>query len=335
MRRRITTAIAFLVAGAVLPGTTACSTRADSDMIILYYKNGAGDNKTFQECIQPGKSGSFPVDDQIFALPTSLRTWNIRPSGGDSKDPIKSGSKPVGAQPGPEVVVYTAADFYLNTDCTGGKNSPIVQFWEQTGRRYNVSRDGENEFDIKAWTTMLVNTLVTAEEKALREQTRNWTADELDANLNGAWTQMEQRIAVGFATELRAKVGGDYFCGTGYQRGKTVTWNELVMNADGTIGQTEKSGTCPPVRVSITDVNLADPGIVEARNRVYKAQQEAEAELIKARAEVKKAELLDQAAQNSAYVRLREIEAQLEAVKACAANPNCTIVVGADGVITK
>lgn len=335
MRSRITTALALLTAGAVLAGTAACSTRADSDMIVLYYKNGAGDNKTFEECIQPGKSGSYPIDDQIFALPTSLRTWNIRPSGGDSKDPIKSGSKPVGSQPGPEVVVYTAADFYLNTDCSGGESSPIVQFWEQTGRRYGVSKDGEDGFDSKAWTSMLINTLVTAQEKALREQTRNWTADELDANLNGAWSQMEQRIAAGFAAELRTKVGGDYFCGASYQRGRTVTWKEPVVNSDGTIGQADKSGKCPPVRVSITDVNLADPGIVDARNKVYKAQQEAEAELIKARAEVEKAKLLDQAAQNSAYIQLKKIEAQLEAAKACAANPNCTLVIGADGVISK
>lgn len=332
MKSRTTTALATLTAGIVLTSMSACSTRADSDMIVLYYKNGAGDNKVFQECIQPGKSGSYPIDDQVFALPTSLRTWNIRPSGGDSKEPIRSGSKPVGAQPGPEIVVYTAADFYLNTDCSGGKSSPIVQFWEQTGRRYGVSADGENGFNAKAWTKMLIATLVTAEEKALREQTRNWTADELDANLNSAWSQMEQRIAAGFATELRNKVGGDYFCGAGYQRGRTVTWQETVLN-DGTVTQVEKSGKCPPVRVSITDINLADPGIVDARNKVYKAQQEAEAELIKARAEVEKARLLNQAAQQAAYVELRKIEAQLEAAKACATNPNCTLVIGAEGVM--
>jgi len=333
--RRTTATLGMLTASALLLTTAACSTRAGSDNIILYYKNGAGDNKVFQECIQPGKAGSWPVDDQIFALPTSLRTWNIRPSGGDSKDPIKSGSKPVGTQPGPEVVVYTAADFYLNTDCTGGQKSPIVQFWEQTGRRYGVSTDGENGFNRKAWATMLINTLVTAEEKAIREQTRNWTADELDANLSGAWGQMERRLARAFADELRTKVGGDYFCGSGYQRGRNVTWTEPVVNADGSLGEISKTGTCPPVRISITDVNFADAGIAEARNRVYKAQQDAEAELIKARAEVQKSELLGKATSNSSYVRLREIEAQLEAAKACAANPNCTLVLGADGVIAK
>jgi hypothetical protein len=335
MRRRTTTALAVLAAGAILSCTAACSTRADSDMIVLYYKSGVGDNRVFSECVQPGKSGAYPIDDQIFALPTSLRTWNIRPSGGDSKDPIKSGSKPTGAQPGPEVVVYTATDFYLNTNCDDGKESPIVQFWEKTGRRYHVSKDGENGFDPKAWETMLVNTLVTAQETALRARTRDWTAEQLDANLEDSWNRMEQRIAAGFADELRAKLGGDYFCGPEYQSGKTVTWDEPVLNEDGTISQVKRSGTCPPVRVSITDINLADPGIVEARNKVYKAQQEAEAELIKARAEVEKARLLDQAARNSAYVELRKIEAQLEAARACAGNPNCTLVIGADGVIAK
>lgn len=105
------------------------------------------------------------------------------------------------------------------------------------------------------------------------------------------------------------------------------------MNADGTTSTRKVEGTCPPIRVSISDINFADQGIAEARNRVYKAKAEAEAALIAARAEVDKAALLSKAANDPAYLRLREIEAQVEAAKACAANPNCTLVVGADGVV--
>jgi hypothetical protein len=329
--------VAAFLAVAVAASLTACSTRAGADEIYLYYASGAGDDKKFVECIQPGTAGSYPIDDEIFALPTSLRTWNIRPEGGDTNQPIKSGSKPVGNQPGPEVVIYATADFYLNTDCKAGKDSPVVKFWENTGRRYGVAVDGEEGFKQDAWRSMLLNTLVPAEEKALREQTRNWTADELDANLNGAWGQMEKQLGPLFLDQLRAKVGGDYFCGAGYARGAEVEWSEWV--ADGTdekgltkFKEEKRKGTCPPVRISIIDVNFADPGIAAARASVFKAEQEAKAKLIAAQAELEQSRILGEAAKNEAYLKLKQIEADLEAAKACAANPNCTLVVGASGV---
>lgn len=334
LSRAIRAVAAVGVTASLLLGSAACSTRAPADSIILYYKSGAGDDKKFEECIEPGKAGSYPVDDEIFALPTSLRTWNIRPAGGDTKEPIKSGSKPSSdGQPGPEVVVYATADFYLNTDCTKQADSPIVQFWEQTGRRYKVSADGEDGFDEKAWRGMLLNTLVPAEEKALREQTRNYTGDELDANLGGVWRLMEKQLGQMFVDEVKAKVGGDYFCGTGYQRGRKVEWTESVAKPDGALEDVKRSGTCPPVRISITDVNFADPGIAQARANVFKAEQEKKAALIKAQEELEKSRLLSQAAQDDKYTELRRIESELEAAKACASNPNCTLILGADSAL--
>ena len=336
MNRIARTLITFATVGVTVATMTACSTRANSDEIILYYASGAGENKEFRQCIKPGTAGSYPIDDEIYSLPTNQRTWNIRPDGGDSKTPITSGSKPsADGQPGPSVSVYATADFYLNVDCTGGKSSPIVQFWERTGRRYGISSDGENGFDQKKWITMLMNTLVPAEEKALREQTMRYRADDLDANIGAVWAKIEAQLGGTFMTELKAKLGGEFFCGTGYAGGRKTTWDEPVLNADGTTSTRKAEGTCPPIRVSISDINFTDSGIADARNKVYKAKAEAEAALIAARAEVDKAALLSKAANDPAYLRLKEIEAQLEAAKACAANPNCTIVVGADGVVVR
>jgi len=333
MNRHVRTLIALGLVAVAASTTAGCSTRANSDEIILYYASGAGENKQFKECIKPGESGSYPIDDEIYALPTSQRTWNIRPAGGDSKDPITSGSKPsADGQPGPSVSVFATADFYLNVDCAGGESSPIVQFWERTGRRYGIASDGEDGFDQKKWITMLMNTLVPAEEKALREQTMRYLADDLDANLGSVWSKIEAQLGDTFMAELKAKLGGEFFCGTGYAGGRKTTWDELVMNTDGTTGTRKAEGTCPPIRVSISDINFTDAGIAEARNKVYKAKTEAEAALIAARADVDKAALLSKAANDPAYLRLKEIEAQLEAAKACAANPNCTLVIGADGV---
>jgi len=118
-----TRVVGALLAVIALVGTlTACSTRAPADFVILYYKAGAGDNREFQECIEPGHAGSYPVDDEVFPLPVSLRTWNIAVQGGDTDRPITSGSKPAPVngpdgrptgqtQPGPEVLIWATADF--------------------------------------------------------------------------------------------------------------------------------------------------------------------------------------------------------------------------------
>lgn len=331
-----------LLAGAAalaLAGTLgACATRAGYDEVILYYTAGAGDNKAFSSCIEPGTAGDYPVDDETYSLPTSLRTWNIRHEGGDTDKAIDSGTKPgTDGQPGPHVLTYATADFFINTDCKGGKDSPLVKFWESLGRRYGISKDGESGgFDIGAFRNLMLNTIVPAEEKSLAEGTRFYAADDLDANAHGERAELERRMAPLFQAELRAKLGGDFFCGVGYNRGQTVTWTELV--ADGTdpdgkpkVKEQPKSGTCPPVRISITDIDYADPGIAAARANVYKSEQDAKAKVVAAQAELDRSRILGQAAQNEAYLRYQEVQAQIAAAEACKANPNCTVIIDGSG----
>lgn len=308
--RRITAPIAAV---GLLLGLAACSTRPPADEVYLFYMDGSVDTKEFKQCVEPNGKGPWRANNKTFALPTSLRTWNIRPKGGDTDQPIKSSSKPgKDGQPGPEVMVFATAEFYLNTNCGIGdnagtdKNSPVVQFWEKTGRRYKVS-EGDATFSEEGWRTMLLNTLVPAEEKAIREVTRNYSADALDANADGVWKQMEEALGTTFLAELKAKTGGDYFCGPGYDRAKP---------------------DCPPIRISITDVNFADAGIAEARAKVFKAEQDAKAALIAAQSQVDVANKLSQAGRDAGYVRLKELESQLAAAQACAQNPNCTLIIG-------
>jgi hypothetical protein len=339
--QRIVAGALALVAVAAL---AACSTRAPSDSIVLYYSAGAGDDRAFVECIQPGQSGSYPVDDEIFALPTSLRTWNIRADGsGDSKDPIVSGTLPgADQQPGAEVAIFGTADFYINTDCAKGKDSPVVKFWESTGRRYGISADGEEGFDQANFNKMLQNTLVTAEDKAFAEETRKYGADAMVANTANVWQTMERNLAPTFLRMLREKLGGDYFCGTGYAGGREVTWTEWVpvtedeegsapvLDAKGnpTYREVEKTGTCPPVRISITDVRLARKDIADSRARVTAAENNAKADRIDAQAQADRARILEGVGNSPGYVRLQEIEAQKAAAQACEKAPSCTVIIG-------
>lgn len=328
------------MAVAIVTGAGACATRAGYDEVILYYAAGAGDNRQFVECIEPGHAGSYPVDDETYALPTSLRTWNIRREGGDTDKPIESGTKPgPDGQPGAKVLTFAATDFYINTDCSAGKDSPVVRFWESLGRRYGIAVDGEdgmNSFKPDAFRTLLLNTIVQAQEKVLPLATRFYLADDLEANTHGERVELERRMAPLFADELRAKLGGDYFCGVGYNRGQKVSWTEWVadgVDADGRpkVKEEKREGSCPPVRISITDIDHADQGIAAARANVYKAEQEARAKLIAAQAELEQSRVLGQAASNAAYLKYKAIEAQSRAAEACKANPKCTVIIDGSG----
>lgn len=347
-RRRVKRVIAAALAlAALVISVTACATRAPSDSVILYYTSGAGEDKKFHECIEPGTSGDYPIDDEIFELPTSLRTWNIRPEGGDTNRPINSGTKPgqalgpdgrpTGAsQAGPEVLIWATADFYLNTDCAGEGSSPVVQFWERTGRRYGISENGEGGFKVDKFVGMLQNTLAPAEEASIRQQTRLYTADDLDANVNDVWTALSRQLGPEFNRQLRDKVGGDYFCGPEYQRGQDVEWSEwratgVDTNNVPTFQEDRKRGKCPPVRITITDVAFANGEIAAARANVYASEQRAKAALIDANSKAEVAAKLEGVGNSAVYVELERIKAQLAAAEACKANPNCTVIIDGSG----
>lgn len=307
--------IIALLAAAALLGLAACSTRPPVDEVYLFYLNGSFDKKEFNTCVEPNGKGPWQANNDVFALPTSLRTWNVAQKGGDTDQPTVVGSKPdASGQAGPQVAVWTTTEFYLNTNCDGGKSSPVVQFWDKTGRRYGVSNPN-GEFNDKNWDKVLLNTLVPVQQKALQRVARDYTSDEMDTNVNDTWRKMEEAMQAEFTEQLRLKVGGDYFCGVTYNRA---------------------SKDCPPVRVSITDINLADPNIQAKRNEVRAAAEDAKKRLTEAQAKVAESKLLSQAARDPNYMRLKELEAFVQAAQACSSNPNCTLIItppaGATGV---
>lgn len=342
---------AALGAVLVLGSLAACSSRAEPDEIGLYYTKGSIEGTKFQECIEPSTKGPGTVNDEVYWLPTSLRTWNIQPEGGDTANPITAGSKPdVNGQAGPQVHVWATTEFYLNSDCTDAEGkettqAPVVLFWEKTGRRYSVTA----KVDDQGWKNMLLNTLVPVLERTMQSVTRNFTADELDANVGDTWAKAEALMREEFTAQLRGKVGGDYFCGPEYQRDRDVTWNQKTVKSEKVeetvagkkvtvdkfnFGPDEsKSGQCPPVKVTISNVDYADKGLQDARAATRKAAEEAKRRLIEAQAKVDEAAILSKAAQDKNYMRLKELETQLQMAQACAASPNCKLIIGADGQI--
>lgn len=347
-----------LVTALALPAATACATRPAPNVMMLYYAAGNLENRQFVQCIHPGTDGKYAIDDEIFTILADRRTWNVAPEGGDSNTPYTSGTAyGSDGQPGPAVKTWVASDFWINTDCTGGKDSPVVRFWEDLGRSKGISVDNDEYGWVPdKWRELLQSTLVVVQQKVIAEGTRWYLADDLDSNGHGERAEMEKRIGPLFQAELRAKLGGNYFCGAGFRidsgthRPVEVEYEEYLP--DGTEDTAEpldpakpegpkrqrmkfkvekKRSTCPPVRISITDVDFANQAIADARAEVYAAKQRAQAKLIDAQAELDKSIKLAQAAQNGAYLQYKEIEAKYKAAEACAANANCTVIIDGTG----
>lgn len=295
--------LAALLLFTVSVGLAACAT-APPDYVGLYYMEGSSDGYHFDHCFEPGVSDSWTANNSYVLLPTNLRTWNIAPEGGDTNRAIVVASKPETNQPsGVQVNVWAQVSLMLNTNCEGGKTSTIVQFWEKIGRRYQADNDA-------GWKNMLLNTVVPALEKSVRVVVRNYAADPLVAGTN--LPEIQEAIGKEFSTELERVTGGPYFCGP--------TFNRATKN-------------CPQVQVLVKDVDYTDPGIQQARNEKQQALERATALVAEAEGKLRAANAQNALYDNPAWVQLEKAKIQLEIAKACGQNPNCHMVMGADGTI--
>lgn len=307
------------VLGALLvSGAAACTTQAEPDQVGLWYGKGSSDGNRFDHCVEPGSTQGSPVNDYIIWTPDNVRTWNIQPQGGDSDQALRLTAKPdldpvthAAQQSGLEVLVWAQATLKLNTWCgTDNKdpNSPLPNWWENLGRRYDAN-------DEAGWRNMLLNTVVPAMEKA-KNVLRSYTADELVQG--SVWAEAEAAFGATFSAELTRLSGGKYFCGPSFSR------------TDPTGKPWTGEAPCPDVAISIKDVDYADPGIQEARNKKQTAAEEAAAAVISAQGEVDAANKRNELYGNPAWVALEKIRLIAEA---CAKSPNCRIIVGGDGSI--
>jgi hypothetical protein len=328
-------------------GTVGCSAeRTESNEIKLVYKSGFGDDRVFDRCIAPTTAGDWTADNDVFVLPTDKRTWNIAASpDADETQPIVSGTVPKQdpdseqSRPGPAVDVWLTTDFYLHWDCgwdhtktlsgqKGNAESPVVTFFNRTGRTAEISSN-TGDFDVAKWKTMLRTTLAKVELDVVQAETRKYDADVLDANLGDVYAQMEAAMGPAFQKALKAKMGGEYFCGVEYDAGKEVTWTERTYDPVAKkLVESKKTGTCPPVRIDITNIDLHDKEIRDARVQTYVVEQQVRAAEAKAESDRKIANL----AKDPMVLKLKQLENERAIAEACARGANCTLIqgVGAD-----
>lgn len=348
MRTVLKRCLAAVAVVGLVAGTAACATTASPESVLLIYDKGVNGGKKFKECIQPNKKGPAVVNDESVELPITKRSWNITlpGMGGDSFDPIVSDTLPTKVEGqsdtfGPQVKVWVKTEFYLNTDCgakgADGKftdaNAPLKDWWERTGRRLHAEGDG--------WRDMLLQTLVPAQTKAVKIASRAFPADDVNTGADNTWAKMEAIAQGSFLAELNAANGGaDYFCGPQFRRNEngsiaTVQWTEPVLDASapGGIRQVPKQGSCPPVRISVTDAALNDPAVEAARTNNYVEQQLAKAAQTKANSQANVAGILKNAGPGATELQRQQTQLLMEQERTkqaekCAASSKCTLVIG-------
>lgn len=303
MNAKLKAGLLALVALLGLGALTACGEIAPPDQVGLWYTDGPSEDHKFDHCLIPGSRDEWSWNDTVYLLPNNLRTWNLAPSNGDSNQPLVVLAKPdANQQTGLEVNVWVQVNFMLNTWCGDNEkdaNSPLVQWWQKLGDRYDADTDA-------GWVRMLANTVVPALEKA-KNVLRVYTADQLVAGT--VWAEAEGSFGTTFSDELERLAGGDFFCGPDFVR---------------------SSSNCSPVQVSIKDVDLRDPAVQAARNQKQVASEQAQAAVIEAEGKVAAAKALQQLYGNAAWMQLQVAQVELEKAKvmaeACkAAGARCII----------
>ena len=325
---------AIALGAALLAGTGACATVPESpDSMGLHYYIGEQEGYKFGKCVQQGTNGDMLINDEIFWLPTNLRTWTIDDMpdpadptgvrriiapGADSADVTIVSAAPQEDQPsGIQVRLSTKSAFYLNTFCdaTGGV---ARDFWETLGRRYEANT-------VKGFIDMLNASLVPVLKAVIKDVVRDYRADALIANKDGVQAEVTRKVGEKLALEINRLSGGNFFCGNGF---------------------TPVKPDCPAMDFLIIGIEFADPGIQAARNEKAKAVELAAAKLAEANgiaaALVAEAKGKKDAANELAglynspgWVKLQQqIEQTKAIVEACKAAKECKLFIGADGMLT-
>jgi hypothetical protein len=322
--------------GVTLLASGCVTTPESPDLMGLHYYIGAEEGNKFGKCVEPGKNGDWLVNDEIFWLPTNLRTWviddmpdpadptgqrRVIAPGADSMDTIVVSAKPEQAQPsGVQVRLSTKTSFNLNTFCDD-KGGVVKDFWEKIGRRYGVDFVQSNVIP-QGWKDMLNAELVPIQKTVIKDVVRNYGADAFIANLEGVQNEAQRQIGERLAVEFNRIAGGAFFCGPSFNRAKP---------------------DCPPLELLIIGVEYADPGIQAARNEKQKAVELASAKLATAQGEAAALVAEAQGKRDAAaalaglynspgWVKLQQQIISSQAfVEACKAAKECKLIVGPDG----
>lgn len=279
---------------------------APSNKIGLHYNGGPIEGQSFHRIIPPGSGATFlGPGDTIALLPIDQRSYTTCAADNVNGDTCDGPDIVAATRGGAEMRFRIGVSFKLNTG-----DDIIQKFYEQICRKYDcASGDG--------WDKMLQVVYRGPIEQAIQQSVRNYTVDQLFAGVDedGGATAVLEDVQSDIAADLKENinqfVGGDYFCGPGFDR--------------------DKPDVCPDFQFQITDAVPTDDGVrssfarnLSSEQEVITARNEANAEVARAEGTKRAQEALAGLYTDPAYI------AYLNAVAVgeCAKNSNCTLIVG-------
>lgn len=296
---------AVAVIAVLFLGTGCEQKRVNESEIGVYYTSGWIEGDHFERVMEPGSS-AFVVNDHVYKLPARQISWVAGPGDNADTSPLEFTAK------GGELMVMSLTTrFVLNTTMDENQE-PFKTFFNDICRKYDCwdgALDGTPNQD-DGWDKMLEDIVNDPQRAAANQLGLEYDGEALRYD-NEAREEFAARFAAEFEVLLTEEVGvSNIFCGPGYERGENA---------------------CPGVSVKVNNVRFASQereGIREAQ-RLAEEQEEL---AVQERAAAAAQQTVNEVKATPEYIAL----ATAEAMKACAANPECgmTFVVGADGVPT-
>lgn len=281
-----------------------------SNKIGLHYNGGPIEGQNFERIIRPGSGAQLlGPGDTLALLPIDQRSYTTCAADDvDDGDTCDGPDIVASTKGGAEMRFRIGVSFKLNTG-----NEIVRRFYEEICRKFNcASGDG--------WDDMLQVQFRGPIEQAIQESVRNYTVDQLFAGVDqdGDATSILEDVQADIAADLKeninAFVGGDYFCGPGFDRSHPEV--------------------CPDFQFQITDAVPTDKGVraafaanLASAQEAITAQHQADAEVARAEGKRRAQQALEGLYTDSRYVAYLHVLAETE----CAKRENCTMIVGAAG----
>lgn len=276
------------------------------DKVGLHYNGGPIEGQSFERIIQPGSGAQFlGPRDTLITLPIDQRSYVTCAADNVDGDRCDGPDIVAATKGGAEMRFRIGVSFRLNTG-----DDVVRKFYEQICRKFKCDTGG-------GWDKMLQVQFRGPIEQAIQQSVRNYTVDQLFAGVDpdGSATSILEEVQADIAEDLKENinqfVGGDYFCGPGFDRSKPEV--------------------CPEFQFQITDAVPTDEGVraafaenLASAQDVITAQNEANAAVAEAEGKRRAQEALAGLYTDPSYI------AYLQAVALgdCAKNSNCTLIFG-------
>lgn len=275
--------------------------KTNADVVAISYGAGPFEGHKFQRIVGPASGLTFNGwFDDWYEYPTTLRNY-IASKDPNEGDRAQADFIPCGDKDKVEEQVQLLASFKLNTT-----NRVLRKFHETIGLKYHAWNGGEYQGQ-NGWDAMLNDNVRNPLENAVNKACRKFTTDQIRSG-EGVLDQIAQAITSSLKDDVNATLGADFFCGPGFQRGRPA---------------------CPNFQVIVKSIVPTDASIVasyaaqkSSANGIVTAQNNAKAKKEQAQGD-KEASDAVALALTPQYLELKRIEA----MKACAENPKCTLVV--------